>query len=74
MADVPKIRVTSLGGPCQFVYIFHKIHIEKLSVYNAEIDGVYKLKRSSKTVQECKTMTLVFKTEPNLPGEPSKHG
>ena len=37
---MPKIRVTSLGGPCQFVYIFHKIQIEKLSVYNAEIDCV----------------------------------
>ena len=40
VARMPKIRVTSLGGPCQFVYIFHKIQIEKLSVYNAEIDCV----------------------------------
>ena len=40
VARMPKIRVTSLGGPCQFVYIFHKIQIEKLSVYNDEIDCV----------------------------------
>ena len=40
VAEVPKIRVTSQGGPCQFVYIFHMIQFEKLSLFNAEIDSV----------------------------------
>ena len=62
------------GWPLSVVYIFHIIQIEKLSVLNAEIDSVQKLKRNSKSVQECKTITLVFKTEPNLPEEPPIHG
>ena len=40
VADVPKIRVTSLGGPSQFVYVFDMKKIENLSVFNAEIDCV----------------------------------
>ena len=39
MAKVPKIRATSLGGPGQFVYVFHMMQIEKLSLFNAEIDS-----------------------------------
>ena len=40
VADVPKIRVTSLGGPSQFVYVFDIKKIENMSVFNAEIDCV----------------------------------
>ena len=40
MADVPKIRVTSLGGPSRFVYVFDMKKIQNLSVFNAEIDCV----------------------------------